>query len=114
MKNNIDQILANAPELQADEGLDVTTCSPLLRYKWRVGGTLDLYDSGDIYPSQDGEWVRWKDVQDMIEALKCAEAEKIGWKDAVDHALAPILSMENVSAHTQKERVRRSHDTENK
>ena len=52
-------------------------------------------DSGDIYPSKDGEWVKWKDVQDMIEALKCAETEKIGWKDAVDHALTPIISMEN-------------------
>lgn len=29
MKNNTDQILANAPELQADEGLDVTACSPV-------------------------------------------------------------------------------------
>jgi hypothetical protein len=58
-------------------GLHEQNCcaSSLTRYKWRVGGTLDLYDSGDIYPDTQGSWVRWDDVMELHEENRQLERE---------------------------------------
>jgi hypothetical protein len=45
----------------------ICCASSLTRYKWRCGGTLDLYDSGDIYPDPHGPWVRWGDLTELWE-----------------------------------------------
>lgn len=63
MNNNIDQILANAPELQEYEGLDETACSP------SFGGHIPeswsmLKDS--IYAAQEAIRAGIENTQDLL------------------------------------------------
>jgi hypothetical protein len=51
MNNNIDLICANAPELQADEGLDAMPCSAsdlLERWEKRIRDTPERAKSGGV------------------------------------------------------------------
>jgi hypothetical protein len=47
------------------------------RYKWRIGGTLDLYDSGDIFPDSQGDWVKWNDVKELQEENRQLKANLV-------------------------------------
>lgn len=65
-ENNIEENQAVSREPLPLGGASCCASFPR-RYKWRVGGTIDIYDTGDIYPDRQGSWVKWDDVQEMYE-----------------------------------------------
>ena len=70
MKDKFEQTQETRPELQKDERLDMTDGTPLRRYKWRAGGTLDEHDTGDIYEDTSGQWVKWEDMLETQDNLR--------------------------------------------
>jgi hypothetical protein len=74
MNNNIDEILANAPELQSGKGLDAMPCSPKIIQiliapndsTWQ-GILLGLGDDGITYQVETG--TKWKQMIPNIISL---------------------------------------------